>query len=62
MIEEVTDRKISQFREGSFGRLSNQEAGIPVYCKAVLNPESLLGSIGADGGVVAFWALIPDGG
>lgn len=31
---------MSQFREGSLGRLSSHEGGIPVYCRTVFTPES----------------------
>lgn len=53
-MEDVTERKISQFREGSLGRLSSQETGIPVYFRAVRNPEGLGDFTGSDGGVAAF--------
>jgi hypothetical protein len=36
---EVTERKMSQFLEGSFGRLSSQEGGIPVYLRTVFSPD-----------------------
>lgn len=39
MIAEVTERKISQFRDGSFGRLSSHEGGMPVYCSTVFMPD-----------------------
>ena len=43
-MEDVTDIKISQFREGSLGRLSSHEGGIPVYWRAALIPDmGLLG-------------------
>jgi len=31
--------KMSQLREGSFGRLANQDVGIPTYLRAVRTPE-----------------------
>lgn len=37
---------MSQFRDGSFGRLSSQDGGIPVYCKTVLTPDIFLGAGG----------------
>lgn len=39
--EDVTEIKISQFREGSVGRLLSHEAGIPVYSRAVFMPDFL---------------------
>lgn len=48
MIAEVVLKNISQFREGSLGRFSSQEGGIPVYSRAVRTPD--LGFIGGGGG------------
>jgi len=31
--------KMSQLREGSFGRLSSQDVGIPMYLRAVRKPD-----------------------
>lgn len=42
--------KISQFREGSFGRFSSHEGGIPVYSRADRRPEFCFG-MGGRGGV-----------
>lgn len=39
--------KMSQLREGSFGRLSSQEAGMPVYLRAVRIPEGFFGVTGS---------------
>src|ERR1700733_10823711 len=43
MSELVTERKISQLRDGSRGRLSNQDGGIPVNSRAVRKPDFLRG-------------------
>ena len=48
VIDEVTERKMSQFREGSFGRLLNHDGGMPVYSRADLIPDFCCGR----GGVV----------
>lgn len=40
VIEEVTPMNISQFREGNLGRLASQDAGMPVYLRAVRRPDS----------------------
>ena len=42
--EDVTERKINQFREGSLGFLSSHEGGIPVYRKTVFTPDCFGGS------------------
>ena len=36
---EVVPRKMSQLREGSEGRLSSQEGGMPVYCRTMRTPD-----------------------
>ena len=43
MNDWVTERNISQLREGSRGRLSNQDGGIPVNSRAVRKPDFLRG-------------------
>ena len=43
MNDWVTERKISQLRDGSRGRLSNQDGGIPVNSRAVRKPDFLRG-------------------
>lgn len=35
----MTERKISQFLEGSLGRFSSQDGGIPVYLRMVFIPD-----------------------
>ena len=67
MREEVTERNMSQLREGSFGRLSNQLGGMPVYCRAIRNPLFAFLSTGAgavdvagDGSALAGGELIRD--
>lgn len=40
---------MSQFRDGSLGRFSNQEGGIPVCSKAALTPD-----FGGTGGSLVF--------
>jgi hypothetical protein len=37
---EVTPMKMSQFREGSFGRLESHDWGMPVYLRAAFIPDS----------------------
>ena|SRR6266404_1634787 len=43
MSDWVAERKISQFRDGSRGRLSNQDGGIPVNSRAARKPDFLRG-------------------
>lgn len=38
-MEDVRERKMSQFREGSFGRFESHEEGIPVYWRTVRMPD-----------------------
>jgi len=38
-MDEATPTKMSQLREGSFGRLASQDVGIPTYLRAVRTPE-----------------------
>ena len=45
-MDDVHERNISQFLEGSFGRLSSHEGGIPVYLKTVRTPDCLGGNGG----------------
>ena len=37
----MTERKISQFLDGSLGRFSSQEGGIPVNLKTVPIPDRI---------------------
>lgn len=48
-MEDVTPMKMSQFRDGNFGRFDNQEAGIPVYLRAAFKPDSGGGGGGKPG-------------
>jgi len=45
-MEDVHERNMSQFREGSFGRLSRSEGGIPVYRSTVRIPDCFGGRAG----------------
>lgn len=45
-MDEVTPMKMSQLRDGSFGRLSSQEVGSPVYLRAVRIPDDFCGATG----------------
>lgn len=40
-MAEVVPINMSQFREGSLGRFSNQDGGIPVYCRTLFIPEDV---------------------
>lgn len=46
----MTERNISQFLDGSFGRLSIQDGGMPVYLSIVLTPDVLTGVTEAGAG------------
>jgi hypothetical protein len=51
---------MSQFREGSLGRLSNHEGGMPVYSSAILIPDFGLPEMTSWLTVPrALWSLIP---
>ncbi len=49
----MTERNISQFLDGSFGRLSIQDGGMPVYLSIVLIPDFLTGVTEAGAGAEA---------
>lgn len=48
---------MSQFLDGSFGRLSSHDGGMPVYLRTVLTPDCLAGS---EGGFVMVGSAMVD--